>query len=91
MGNYSLLQGIFLTQESNLGPCIAGKFFTNEPPGLIHQFFVMGVIILVSNLRQNRVLIPASSNVQCLILEKKAGGQDGYWIVKRCSSRFCLV
>ena len=28
-----LLQGIFLTQESNLSPALAGKFFTTEASG----------------------------------------------------------
>ena len=29
VGSLSLLQGIFLTQELNRGPCIAGRFFTD--------------------------------------------------------------
>ena len=32
-GSHSLLQGIFLTQGSNLPPCIAGGFLTAEPLG----------------------------------------------------------
>ena len=32
-GSLSLLQGIFPTQGSNPGLCIAGRFFTPEPPG----------------------------------------------------------
>ena len=30
VGRHSLLQGIFLTQESNLVPCIPGRFFTTK-------------------------------------------------------------
>ena len=33
VGSLSLLQQIFPTQESNLVSCIAGGFFTTEPPG----------------------------------------------------------
>ena len=33
------LQGIFLTQGSNHVACIAGEFFTTEPPGKPHLFF----------------------------------------------------
>ena len=36
VGCHALLQGLFPTQESNLclhGSCIAGRFFTDEPPG----------------------------------------------------------
>ena len=33
VGCHFLLQGIFLTQGSNLGLLIAGGFFTAEPPG----------------------------------------------------------
>ena len=32
-GSLSLLQGIFPTQGSNPGLCVAGRFFTPEPPG----------------------------------------------------------
>ena len=41
-----LLQGIFLTQGSNLSPALAVGFFTTEPPGKpkIHQY--EGIIIL---------------------------------------------
>ena len=33
VGSHALLQGIFLTQESNPVSCIAYRFFTTEPPG----------------------------------------------------------
>ena len=34
VGFQALFQGIFLTHGLNLGFCIAGKFFTTEPPGM---------------------------------------------------------
>ena len=33
LGCHFLLQGIFLTQELNLSPALAGRFFTAKPPG----------------------------------------------------------
>ena len=33
VGCHFLLQGIFLTQGLNRVPCLAGRFFTTEPPG----------------------------------------------------------
>ena len=33
MGCHALLQGVFLTQGSNLRALLAGRFFTTEPAG----------------------------------------------------------
>ena len=46
VGCHALLQGIFPTQGSNLyphvscGSCIAGRFFTTEPPGKPIRMYV---------------------------------------------------
>ena len=53
VGCYALLQGIFLTQESNLVSCIAGRFFTiwatRESPYVVCPYFMSNFISLVQH------------------------------------------
>ena len=46
MGCCALLQGIFRTQGSNWVSCIAGGFFTAEPPGKLLGLTLEPVISL---------------------------------------------
>ena len=48
-GCHFLHQGIFPTQESNPLSCLAGRFFTSEPPGKL-------IIMCLSNLNDQKAL-----------------------------------
>ena len=69
-GRHFLLQGIFLTQGSNLeSPTSAGGFFTTEPPGKLHLLSAAALSKLLN-------LVPKSlHSVSALLLA---------WLSARC-------
>ena len=73
VGSHSLLQGIFPTQGSNPRPhssCIAGRFFTTEPPGkLLHT----GWERYKNSQKERRELRWSLGQTQC------SRGQAGAW------------